>query len=442
MKEAWLYLAGDITEFPLEARIFNSICVLGFAALIVELLFNLLSLKGELLAVTLVILIIHSSFYYLSRFANKFTLAIVWYSIVNNFLFVSTFYFSSGINGPTLLLYTLSFTIIILVAPRKQFYIWIPVNILFVLTSLFLQYMRPELIPAAYSTDSERYVHYFFTYLVVVSFLYLGASSLRSNYENERLIARQRNQAIDEQNQKILEQNKELAHLNSEKNRLFSIVAHDLRAPLDIVQSYLEIINGVDLSTSEKNHIENKLINATKSASEMLSNLLYWAKSQMEGISAEIKVLNLFDTIKNTLDVQKEVAEKKGISFDCAVSSGLNVYADANMLQLVVRNLIQNAIKFTDPGGAVFVSASREEDRVLISVRDSGVGIPLTQQPYLFTTNAKSTAGTDNERGTGLGLVLCKDFAAKMQAELIFNSNEHAGSTFGILLKEAWPGTS
>ncbi|MBC8051610.1 MAG: HAMP domain-containing histidine kinase [Sphingobacteriaceae bacterium] len=402
-----------------------------------ELSFNLATFKWQLLAVTSLILIIHSVFYYLSRFAKKFTLAIVWYSIINNLLFCSTFFFSSGINGPTLLLYTLSFAIIILVVPRRQYIIWIPLNIIFVCSSLVLQYLKPDLFPYAYDNDNERYIHFFFTYLLVISFLYIGTSLLRRNYENERSMAIQRAEAIAVQNQKITEQNIELARLNAEKNRLFSIVAHDLRAPLDSLQGYLEIINDINLGKEEKHELEGKLIHATKNASEMIVNLLYWSKSQMEGIRADIKELNLSDTIKNTIEVQKIVSEKKHITVDYSIDAELKVCADANMLQLVLRNLIQNAIKFTPTGGCISVFVTREKHELTIFVKDSGVGIPREKQKYLFTANAKSTVGTGLERGIGLGLLLCKDFAERMDGKLVFESEVNEGSVFGIRLRSA-----
>jgi signal transduction histidine kinase len=154
----------------------------------------------------------------------------------------------------------------------------------------------------------------------------------------------------------------------------------------------------------------------------------------MDGVVVKLSDMNLSDTLKNTLEMERIMALKKDIALTHYIDPAINVVADNDMLQLVIRNIISNAIKFTEPGGEVNVSAELLRNECLISVKDNGRGIPFDQQRDIFTLKARSTFGTSKEKGVGLGLLLCKEFTEQQGGRISFDSTPGRGSTFYIYM--------
>ena len=411
------------------------ICILGYAGILSELAFNVFSRDWHLAAVSVGVFIIHTVFYYLGRVAGRFHLAVILYSIVNNFIFSFHFYYSEGINGGTILVYVLSFYLIILVSPKATYKLWLLLNVFFVAASLSIQFAFPELIPDSFRSEESRYLHLFFTYFVVIMFIYFGTTFIKKKYETERLVAEERARAIRNQNKMLLLQNAEFQRLNAEKAKLFSIVAHDLRAPLNSIQNYLQFLREFDLDPQEKEDVEAQLLESTRITSEMLVNLLTWGQSQMGGISVNIQRVNLLQSVLNTIEMESSLAAMKGIDFGYRIDPHLDLLADVNVLQLIIRNLLHNSVKFTEEGGRIFLEALKVEDECIINISDSGIGISDEQKAKIFSSGLKSGKGTHNENGMGLGLVLCKEFATRMNGTISFNSSEGEGSVFSLRLK-------
>jgi two-component system sensor histidine kinase/response regulator len=180
--------------------------------------------------------------------------------------------------------------------------------------------------------------------------------------------------------------------------------------------------------------LENELLEATNSTMDMLTNLLQWSRSQMEGSSVNLLKLNLLAAITSTLEMGKTQAEKKDITFNYVIEPGITVVADTDMLQLVVRNLVSNAIKFTPNGGIININAALLQQECKITVSDNGKGIDPQKQENIFSINAKPTFGTNNEKGVGLGLLLCKEFIERQGGRIGFESISGRGSSFFIFI--------
>jgi two-component system sensor histidine kinase/response regulator len=213
-----------------------------------------------------------------------------------------------------------------------------------------------------------------------------------------------------------------------------SIIAHDLRGPLSNIQNYLELVSEYGLDKEEREVVEGDLLKVTQSTLNMLSKLLIWSKSQMDGVTVRLSDVNLSEALKNTLEMERILALKKDITLTYAIDPAINVVADSDMLQLVVRNLVSNAIKFTPRGGKVDVSTQIVMHECKIGITDNGKGIPAEQQGDIFSLKARSTFGTDNEKGVGLGLPLCKEFTEQQGGRIGFESAAGAGSTFFIFM--------
>ncbi len=234
--------------------------------------------------------------------------------------------------------------------------------------------------------------------------------------------------------------NTQLQESNASKDKFFSIIAHDLRGPfsgfLDITR--LMVVN-LDTWTPEK---VTRMIHQIKDIGEnlyaLLENLLTWARFQQNAIAYYPENTELHSVVRRNMKLLHSNAEHKQISFKNLVKNQLSVYADGNMLDTVVRNLLSNALKFTEPGGTIQVSATSEEGQISVSVADTGIGIRERDLPKLFQIDTKfQRFGTADEPGTGLGLVLCKEFIERNGGVLWVQSEVGKGTTFTFSLPHA-----
>ncbi|EHQ28964.1 sensor histidine kinase [Mucilaginibacter paludis] len=437
----WNYLVGSPHSFSLQFRIFHSISIIAFLALAYNVPFNYFIGLPWIALVSFVVLTILCYIYYLSRFKNKTELSIVFFCVLANLLFIANYFINWGISGPTDILMAGTLLLMISTAPPKQYKIWIPINIAVILSLHGIEYRYPLLVPNTYVTVADRFLDVSSAYLVVVVLMYYTVTYIRKNYELERKSSEDRAQSIEIKNQYILVQNLELERLNAEKNKLMSIIAHDLRSPLGNIQNYLELLDEYSLDAEERKIIEKDLLKLTQDTTSMLSKVLSWSKAQMDGVTVKLNSVNLFEALANTLELEKAIAGKKGIALSYGVEQTIKIMADVDMLQLIVRNLINNAIKFTPAGGEIEISASSIHNNCLLMVKDTGTGIPYEQQRDLFSLKATSTFGTENEKGIGLGLKLCKEFTELQAGEIWMESIPGKGTAFYVSLPLALPVT-
>jgi len=235
---------------------------------------------------------------------------------------------------------------------------------------------------------------------------------------------------IIESNRVLNDKNHEMEELHSVKDKLFSVVAHDLRGPIATLMAVLNLSRSNTLDAATQAQL---LIDASKRVDDvngLLDNLLRWAKSQMQGLAASPVYFNAQEGSNTVTNPMQNVAVSKKIALDDRIGNH-QIYADRDMFATVVRNLTANAIKYTSAGGEVTLSSHLVDDMLVISVMDSGTGMPPEVQNKLFKLSVtKSQRGTDNEAGTGLGLVLCADFVKANGGKIWFNSVPGEGSTF------------
>jgi PAS domain S-box-containing protein len=228
---------------------------------------------------------------------------------------------------------------------------------------------------------------------------------------------------------------KQLTALNATKDKMFSIIAHDLRGPFNNIIGLSELLiqNIAAIETSEK-YI--RMLNiSSKSALILLDNLLNWAKSQTGQLRFNPKKIPFSGVIEEVIKLNQAQVKTKRISLNHSLSNEIEVYADENMLKTVLRNLISNAIKFTEVGGHIQVYGILEKDHVEITISDNGIGMNAEERERLFNiTSNTTTLGTANERGSGLGLVLCKEFVEKNKGKIWVESEEGKGSDFKFTL--------
>jgi two-component system sensor histidine kinase/response regulator len=430
----WVKLIGDPLVFPLEHRVFHSICLIIIISLGYNVPFNFIIGLPVGAFLDLIAFCTFLGFYYRSRYKGKMEGSIFIVSIICNILFLLSYFYNSGISGPNDIGFVFSLFVIIFIAPAKQYRGWLVGNIVLLLAMHAIEYVYPHTVPYTFQSRLSRFINITSAYLVVAILMYYTIKYIRRNYDYEKQQVVEQKHAIQSQHQYILAQNVQLEHLNSEKNKLLSIIAHDLRAPLSNIQNYLELVTEYGLEKEEREVVEGDLLKVTQNTLNMLSKLLIWSKSQMEGVVVKLSDINLEATLKSTLEMERMLALKKGITPSCEIDTSITVVADSDMLQLVVRNLISNAIKFTPAGGTVDLSTEIIMNECKISIKDSGRGIPFEQQPDIFSLKARSTFGTNNEKGVGLGLILCKEFTEQQGGRIGFESMPGHGSNFFIFI--------
>lgn len=229
----------------------------------------------------------------------------------------------------------------------------------------------------------------------------------------------------------------ELNELNASKDKFFSIIAHDLKNPFNTIIGFSEMMKeSVRLNDSATFYEYSVMINtAAVQTLRLLENLLEWASSQRGKLIFSPVMINLREVVKDEFAMSEEMAISKTIVLRNNVDESLSIYADRNMLKTILRNLITNAVKFTHKNGTVVVGAQINKKYVEVSVSDNGIGMTEAIKSKLFRLDANlSTRGTENEKGTGLGLFLCKEFVEKHGGRIWVDSIEGKGSVFNFKL--------
>lgn len=234
--------------------------------------------------------------------------------------------------------------------------------------------------------------------------------------------------------------NAELKENNATKDKLFSIIAHDLKNPIGNILMISELM--ANSMKNQENETSEELLamigSQAKETMNLLETLFEWAKSQTGNINYKPEILNLQKIIEQVVEIHNPAAILKGINLDIVQSDEIFVFADPNMLQAVLRNLITNAIKFTNQGGLISITAEILPDCSKITVADNGVGMDQETQKSLFHIDTTvTTTGTANEKGTGLGLIICKEFIEKHGGRIRVESEPGKGSKFIFNLPSA-----
>jgi len=412
-------LIGSNANTPLQARIFHEVSVIAMIGLPLALLVNTF-IKVPMVSVALsATWIVIVAMYINSRYFGRMQVSFILFSAGTSVFMAFNYFINSGIHGPTLILYLLSLVFTLSVMPTRQYLFWILINVGIVVGLLLIEYYNSEFVEVTYAKRSDLFVDMATTYIAVVVCIGAVLSYLISSYQREKNNALKASLALKE--------------ANDSKTRLLSILSHDLRSPLNSIAIFLETLNEYELSPEERRFLESNLLNETKNTQVMLHNLLNWTKSQMDGgTSVNMVRLNLSEVVSTCLLIQQAAADIKAVAIVVNIDPSIELIADLDMLKLVIRNLINNAIKFILPVGEIQLYSSYGAGYVKLHIMDNGVGIPMAKQEDLFKLNVVSTYGTNNEKGIGLGLILCKEYTEMQNGRISFNSVPGSGTTFTL----------
>lgn len=259
--------------------------------------------------------------------------------------------------------------------------------------------------------------------------------------ENQLLQARARKELevkVAERTQEIQAQNEKLTRLNLLKDKLFSIVSHDIKSPLNQLSGTLYMMERNLITKEEISDVVPKIRKNLQNNTSFISELLIWARSQMNEFNPRKAQINLHQITSAVLDLLKPLAQAKTIKLANQIDVNCMAWADAEMIKSVIKNLVTNSIKFTRENGVVEVFTKAGNDSVSVFVRDSGVGMAPEQIEKLFY-EVHTTSGTSNEKGTGLGLFICKDFVEKNGGIIWVQESSPQGTTLAFKLPKSNP---
>ncbi|PKB15627.1 tetratricopeptide repeat-containing sensor histidine kinase [Flavobacterium sp. 5] len=234
-------------------------------------------------------------------------------------------------------------------------------------------------------------------------------------------------------NKLLLDKNEEISNINKQKDRFFSIIAHDLRGPfsgfLGLTELLAESID--DMEKEEIQFAASNMRSSSYSLSRLLDNLLEWSRMEQGLIPFSPEKYNLLKIIKECVITQQDAINKKKIQIETIIDESLEVFADHHIIQSVIRNILSNAVKFTPKGGNIKIKAKNDSRNIIISVKDSGIGMDAKMLNNIFLLDVKNNRkGTDEEPSSGLGLILCKEFIEKHKGKIWIESEVDKGSTF------------
>ncbi len=423
IKEIRDYIFAENENFPLEHRILLSTIIVGILMSTLGGIINYITSPSVIAIIILIFIsVLLIVTYYFVRFKSIVKLFATPIIIIAIFGVSTIWIFNGGINGSNIMPAFVILILGIFVVPNKiKKYIlilFIAVNIFI----LFIQFYRPDLI-TDFPTETDRWIDNVITLIYSSYLIYLIIRFVHKNYTLERF--------------KVEKSEIRLHQLNADKDRFISILGHDLKNPFNNILGFSEVLtNEIDsLNKDEINDIAKNIYKSAQITNKLLEDILTWARTQQGKIPFNPQILNLTDICKNVVDVLKPNADAKNITINYSAPDWTNIFSDIDMVKTVLRNLVSNAIKFTNNGGAININAEENPGFVTISVTDNGIGIAPGDLAKLFDiSEVITTKGTAKETGTGLGLLLCKDFVEKHGGKIWLESEVGKGSDFKFTL--------
>lgn len=299
--------------------------------------------------------------------------------------------------------------------------------------------LRIQNLQAQAERDKERLRQsrqFIITLIILLLVVIISVTLFIRSYRDKRAI----NLQLRSINEKVLNQNKRLKEVVSTKDKFFNIIGHDLKGPLNSLTSFSQLLmnHTSTLSEDEIRTIASELNKSLKYLFELLENLLGWAQSQTGKMTFDYKDFRITEIIDENVQLLSNAAKEKDIEISVNADEQIMVHADIESIKAVIRNLLSNAIKFTKAGGVITIFAEEWKDFVEIGIRDTGVGMNEEVQNKIFDIATRhTTPGTNQEKGTGLGLILCKEFVERNSGTITVSSKLGEGTTFRFTLMKA-----
>lgn len=288
-----------------------------------------------------------------------------------------------------------------------------------------------------YQLATVNIFFYLFNQLLAIAFIFYGLFLIkRENTGYQHSILEQK-EALSTNERLLQRQTEELTELNALKNKLFSIIAHDLKSPIYALRNLFRNMQEYDLPANDIKEMVPEVVNELTYTSSLMENLLLWARSQMQADAVKPHLIDISGQIKDVARLLQLQAKAKQIRVIQQVDESLCAYADKDMVNLVLRNLLSNAIKYTPDKGTITLTVQKATTGIEVMVKDTGKGMDAEAIEMISQNNYYTTKGTAGESGTGLGLMLCKEFLIRNGGTLRIQSEPGKGSVISFTLPDA-----
>jgi two-component system sensor histidine kinase/response regulator len=278
---------------------------------------------------------------------------------------------------------------------------------------------------------------YLFNQLLAIVFIFYGLFLIKRENSDYQLSILKQKEEIAESGRLLQKQTEELTILNAFKNRLFSIIAHDLKSPIYALRNLFRNMEQYDLPAEEIKELVPEVVTELTHTTSLMENVLHWARSQMQADTVNPQNVDVSGQIEEVVRLLRLQANAKKVRLSMQPVTTAVAYADKDMVNLILRNLLSNAIKYTPEDGTIEVGAGPVPEGIAVFVKDTGTGISPEALEKILMSNFYSTKGTAGEAGTGLGLMLCKEFIQRNDGTLRIESAPGQGSTFTFTLPPA-----
>ena len=336
------------------------------------------------------------------------------------------FPYTNGLNGPVVYGLLLSFLVLLTTSTSIKFQ-----RLVFAFYAIAMGYFIFYASSGIFDLELQIITATISVTLILI--FYLGSVYLKSTYDRLAIRLRKQRDELERKNQDYREQVHSISELNAQKTRLFSIIGHDLRSPLSGIEGLLHLLELDENQSEDQKVMQRDLLRLTRNSRTLLDNLLYWSKRESNAYQPSL--VNYPDIIQMVSDYLAPIAASKNVKLQMLIEPNEGqIWNDAQMLEMIIRNLVQNAIKFVEPGGWVKLRAYETEKHLLLEVEDNGIGMTKEQIEKLFSDQREVRRGTSQEKGVGLGLKLCNEFVAKMDGSIKLRSIENKGTCFIIQL--------
>lgn len=390
-------IKGEEPKFDLARQAFHQSCALSGMALLVGILVGYRSENWELSALLIGCLFISSLGYWLSRFRNKFGLAMFIFATVAYLTIVTCYFFTQGANGSAGVISLLTLILFYASSKSKTHWIWTVLHVVTFTSLLAYEFFSPDQVIQYFPNDGKRFVQVSLVYAVVILFTFLTFRLIKKSYEKQRdqLDTAKRN----------------LEHTNDNLRKILSVIGHDVRNPLASIELFLEIIlDDTENLDDELNSLKKELQATVRFTAVMLDDVTKWSKEQVHGQKWNFKSQHLGSWLDETVGGLNHLSKLLGVELVHNYDSDSNVFCDEILMTIIIRNLVQNAIKFTPAGKKVYLNVSTTDNHHQFEIIDEGTGMNEQQLSNLFTSDSTSSLGVRQEKGIGLGLLLVKEY--------------------------------
>lgn len=411
----------------METKIFISAAFIAVIYMISMTVFNLLLGQYLLAGVIFFASGLILGYYLIARRRTEFTTGINFLSLMAYPVLAFNFYYNDGVNGPTFFIFLMVLSIIICVQNKESYWFWGSYNLLFFIILAYIGIFHPHQIPTNYPDEEIRFMDITITYLFCLLSIIGIISALKWNYLQQKEISEQKGLALKKAN-------KELSRSNLQKNKIIALISHDLKSPLLSITNVLEIMNEGQLDPEEETAVKKELLIMASNAQKLTEEILEWATVELKNDLPQFKMVDIRKKFQTIMQTYSSLAQQKGLSLNISFEGSTVIPADIDRLLLIIRNLLQNAIKFTPKGGQIQFIFKNNEQGIFIIITDNGTGIAKEKLGKLFEMNFSSSPGTAEEKGTGLGLYISNENAKRIGASLLVESELDEGSTFTLKL--------